>query len=94
MDHLPKLTLLALFDLAREDMPADAGSVARVTGRTPTDCATAIVRLDALGLCDATRARLTFRGLVIAAALRAHVAEGVRRSARTPASGPAAVHAD
>ena len=72
-EHLPKLALIALIDLARNDVPADAGSVARVLGRSPTECATALVRLDELGLCDASRARLTFRGLAAAAALRAHL---------------------
>jgi hypothetical protein len=94
MEHLPKLTLLALLDLARGDVPADAGSLARVLGRSPTECATVLVRLDALGLCDATRARLTFRGLAIAASLRAHVAEGARRSRRSAAASPPEVHAD
>jgi hypothetical protein len=84
MDHLPHLVLLAVHDLARADLAADAGAIARVIGTcgpsakraTATECAAALVHLDERGLVDARRARLTMRGLVIAASLRAAVAHG------------------
>ena len=45
----------------------DASALARHLGTTPTEAARALVRLEQLGLADASRARLTLRGLAVAA---------------------------
>lgn len=89
MEHLPHLVLLAVHDLARADLPAEAGAIARVVGHSATECAAALVHLDERGLCDASRARLTMRGLVVAASLRARLA---REQAACRSSKP--VYAD
>ncbi|MCG8557185.1 MAG: MarR family transcriptional regulator [Proteobacteria bacterium] len=62
-------TLYALFELARADRPAQAGVIAEAIGSTPSVVARALVELEQEGLVDATRARLTMRGLAVAAAL-------------------------
>lgn len=58
--------LYALYALARADRPADAGAVARATGSAVTETAQALVELERRRLVDASRARLTMRGLAIA----------------------------
>lgn len=68
-------TLLALFDLARGDDPARADNVAGRLGVSPAAVAKALVHLEARGLVDAGRVRLTLRGLSTAAALRRHGSE-------------------
>jgi DNA-binding MarR family transcriptional regulator len=58
--------LASLFQLARMGRPAHAGAIARRLGTTPSVAARALVRLEQLGLCDASRGRLTLRGLAVA----------------------------
>jgi|GEM_PF-2837354 len=62
----------------------DASALARHLGTTPTEAARALVRLEQLGLADASRARLTLRGLAVAATSagqRARVASVLSRVA-------------
>jgi len=65
--------LEALYRLSGEGddagAPLDASGLGRVLGVSPTRAAEALVRLEHLGLVDAARARLTLRGLAVAAAL-------------------------
>ena len=63
-------TLLALFEGTRRGRP-EAGALARRLGSSPTCVARALVELEARGLADASRARLTMRGLAVASALQA-----------------------
>jgi hypothetical protein len=59
-------TLLAVFELSRANLHIDASSIARAVGLTPTAAATALLELERSGLVDASRARLTMAGLVVA----------------------------
>jgi len=60
--------LHALFRLAQADTPADAVLLAQAADLSVGDVLRTLDRLDALGLVDADRARLTFHGLAIAMA--------------------------
>jgi Mn-dependent DtxR family transcriptional regulator len=79
MEHSDRLAslLIALLDLAENDIPASAGALAtRVGDLRPTEVAEALLVLERRGLVDAGRARLTFAGLAVAASLRAsHAAD-------------------
>lgn len=57
----------ALYRLSPTQARIDASALARRLGTSPTEAALALVRLEQLGLADASRARLTLRGLVVAA---------------------------
>lgn len=63
-------TLLALFDLAREGQPAHMGNLADRIGVPRKDAVRALVELEKRGLCDAARARLSMKGLVVVSSLR------------------------
>ena len=63
--------LVALFSLSRSTSPIDAGVLGQLSGLSPTGAARALVQLEAEGLVDATRARLTLPGLAQAARLAA-----------------------
>ena len=69
--QVDRQVLRALFELALADRPADAGSVARLLGLRASEVGGIFVRLDALGLVRAERARLTLSGLATAARLEA-----------------------
>jgi Mn-dependent DtxR family transcriptional regulator len=62
--------LLALFDLARDGQPAHMGNLADRIGISRKDTVQALVALEKRGLCEACRARLTMKGLVVVASLR------------------------
>ena len=55
----------------RAHVPSDASSLALHLGVTPTKVAEALLHLEERGMADATRARLTLRGLAAASALNA-----------------------
>jgi Mn-dependent DtxR family transcriptional regulator len=57
----------ALYLLSPMQARTDAGSLARRLGISPTAAMLALVRLERLGLADAAKARLTLRGLAVAA---------------------------
>jgi hypothetical protein len=59
-------TLYAIFRLSRDNLHIDASSIGRVVGISTSGVALALIELDRLGLVDASRARLTMPGLVIA----------------------------
>jgi hypothetical protein len=63
--------LVALFSLSRSTSPIDAGVLGRMSGLSPTGAGRALVQLEAEGLVDATRARLTLLGLARAVRLAA-----------------------
>lgn len=63
--------LIALFSLSRGTLPIDAGELGRLSGLSPTGAARALLQLEAEGLADASRARLTLLGLAHAARLAA-----------------------
>ena len=69
--------LETLHTLSAMQARIDASSLAHRLGTTPTTVALALIRLEQLGLADATRARLTLRGLAVATA---HAAERERAS--------------
>jgi hypothetical protein len=58
--------LEALLDLARADRHATAGLLTSVTGIPVKELRALLEELDALGLVDAERCRLTMPGLVLA----------------------------
>ncbi|MFW5925044.1 MAG: hypothetical protein ACOCV4_02695 [Myxococcota bacterium] len=62
-------TLRTLFELSHGGRP-ETGALARHLGVRPVEVGHALVELDRRGLVDATRARLTFRGLARAAAIQ------------------------
>jgi hypothetical protein len=68
MDFVAQRVLHALFLLSRDNQPISATSLAERAGVTPTRAATALCTLELAGLADASRARLTLRGLVVALA--------------------------
>lgn len=63
--------LIALFRLSRDTQHISAKTLAAEVSSTPTQTGAALVRLEDLGVVDATRARLTMKGLVLAAQLGA-----------------------
>ncbi len=71
-----------LYTLSPTQARLNAGTLARRLGVAPHEAACALVHLEQRGLADAGRARLTLRGLAVAAALAAQTAaQGVRRVA-------------
>ncbi|HET8933210.1 MAG TPA: hypothetical protein VFN67_07230 [Polyangiales bacterium] len=62
-------TLYALFCLRRHTLPVHPGSLARLTGRSASETALDLLKLEDLGLVEADRARLTMLGLTRAARL-------------------------
>lgn len=77
------LTLDVLFRLASETTPATAIRIAERAGCTPDVVRAALLTLEAQGLVDAERCRLTFPGLALAAsrAQRAAIAPRLARAA-------------
>jgi len=63
--------LFALFQLSRETCHISAATLAAAANSTPTGAARTLVALEAAGLVDATRARLTMAGLIAASRLQA-----------------------
>jgi len=64
-----KISLLkALYDMAREDRAADLKKLADQLGLSCVETDQRLVQLEAEGLVDADRVRLTMRGLTIAVA--------------------------
>ena len=59
-------TLHAVFELSRANLHIDAGSIGRAVGLSATQAAEALLALESKGLVDASRARLTMKGLVVA----------------------------
>jgi DNA-binding IclR family transcriptional regulator len=85
-DPTLQTVLQALFFLSRDTRHISATTVATVAGLTPTRAGQALLALERAGLVDATRARLTMRGLVAAARLGAAGGGGiVERRARVQA---------
>lgn len=90
--------LYALYALAQADRPADAGSIARAANVTTTQAAQALVELERCRLVDASRARLTMRGLAMAVSRSAKVAadqvqvRDAPRASTLPPRQPAPAH--
>lgn len=89
--------LIALFRLSRDTQHISASTLADEVSCTPTQTGAALVSLEQKGVVDATRARLTMKGLVLAAQLGAgsggpRVArkKAVQVVARTPEQLPVA----
>jgi hypothetical protein len=59
-------TLYAVFELSRASTPVDATSIGCAIGLSATEAAEALLELEGKGLVDASRARLTMKGLVAA----------------------------
>jgi hypothetical protein len=68
MDFVAQRVLHALLLLSRNNLPISATSLAAMAGVTPMRAASALCALELAGLADASRARLTMRGLVAALA--------------------------
>lgn len=80
--------LHALFVLSRDTRHISATTLAAAAGVTPTRAGQALLALERAGLVDASRARLTMRGLVAAARLGAAGGGGIveqRARAQAPA---------
>lgn len=60
------MTLYALFCLSRDHLPIDYQSIGLLSGITPTDASDVLHLLDQYSLADASRIRLTMKGLAIA----------------------------
>jgi hypothetical protein len=63
--------LIALFRLSRDTLHISARTLADEVSGTPTQIGSALVSLEHKGVVDASRARLTMKGLVLAAQLGA-----------------------
>jgi hypothetical protein len=63
--------LIVLFQLSRDTQHISAQTLAEAVHHTPTQTGAALVRLERRGLVDATRARLTMMGLMLATRLGA-----------------------
>jgi len=68
MDFVAQRVLHALLLQSRDNRRISAASLAAMAGVTPTRAAAALCTLEFAGLADASRARLTMRGLVAALA--------------------------
>ena len=68
LDPAAHRVLRAVYELAQLDVPAHAGIVGRAAGVRTSEAAQLLITLEAAGLVDATRARLTMHGLVAALA--------------------------
>jgi hypothetical protein len=69
-DLVQRQVLRALFCLSRDTRPISAVTIADASGITPTRAAEALVELERGGWVDASRARLTLRGLALAVRIR------------------------
>ena len=67
LDVPEKLALRTLFELARRDHPVQPGVLARVLALEVAAVTPLLSRLEARGLVDAARVRLTLSGLAVAA---------------------------
>ncbi len=70
-NHTSQTVLRALFELASDNQRAHIGRVARLLGMSCRDVDSALLRLEATQLVDATRVRLTLAGLAVAVSLPA-----------------------
>lgn len=75
--------LHALFCLSRDTRRISATTLAEAVALTPTETGAALVLLEQNGLVDASRARLTMRGLVVAMQVGS-ASGGPRKSGRNP----------
>lgn len=87
LDPTAKTVLWALFDLSRRGAATDARCLARHTGEPLALAVAGLARLEAAGLADHGRARLTMRGLVVASCIDA--ARRAQRRQRATATRPA-----
>lgn len=78
LDPFTLRVLRVLYELAQCDRPAHAGALGAELGVARTLAAAALVRLDDAGLVRAEHARLTMRGLVLAARLEPLVLKAPR----------------
>lgn len=79
LNHPDSQLLAALLDLGRADVPATAIRLAARLDRSPDGVRADLRRLDADGYADASRCRLTFLGLAVAA-------DAIRQLQAVPAS--------
>jgi len=71
LSAIEREVLIALFRLSRDTQHISARTLADEASGTPTQTGAALVALEQKGVVDATRARLTMKGLVLAAQLGA-----------------------
>ena len=76
LSAIEREVLIALFRLSRDTQHISARTLAELVSQeqlscTPTQTGAALVSLEQMGVVDATRARLTMKGLVLAAQLGA-----------------------
>lgn len=71
MSPIEREVLIALFRLSRDTQHISARTLADEVSCTPTQTGAALVSLEQKGVVDASRARLTMKGLVLAAQLGA-----------------------
>jgi hypothetical protein len=71
MSLIEREVLIALFRLSRDTQHISARTLADQVSCTPTQTGAALVSLEQKGVVDASRARLTMKGLVLAARLGA-----------------------
>lgn len=83
LNSTERLVLVALVRLARNNRHATAIRVATALGAHPDDVRAALQTLDAKGLVDAERVRVTLNGLALSMALGPCEEVRVRRTRRT-----------
>ena len=81
MPATPPLTLDALFTLAAESLEPTHARLAAHVGTSEAAITDALHHLESRGLADATKRRLTMRGLATAASLHAHLYRAEVRAA-------------
>ena len=87
MSHFMQQRVLhALFLMSRDTRHISAATLARAARVTPTRAAEALVALERAGLVDASRARLTLRGLAVA--VQSGAGRGGLGAAQRPAAQP------
>jgi DNA-binding MarR family transcriptional regulator len=84
LDDTSKSVLRLLYELAQHDTAADAALLAARLALRVADVSRVLLVLDARGLVNAGRARLTMRGLALAARLPAAVQPALPRSNARP----------
>jgi hypothetical protein len=86
LNNTERHVLVALFRMARHNRHATAIRLANAVGITPLEGREVLAALEAKGLVDAERVRVTLNGLVVATSLAASVRVAGQRTGRAPLS--------
>lgn len=83
-DHTDNRVLYALFCMSRATLQIDAAAIADATGLSTVAAGESLIRLERADLVDATRARLTMRGLAKAVSLKTDLGGTAPMAMRRP----------